>query len=179
MPLRLDATSADFAARFRAFLDVKRESAQDVEQAVRGIIADVAARGDAALIELTQKFDRVDLNKAGLRISAAELDAAAKQCDAKPLDALKLARDRIEAYHLRQKPKDDIFIDPLGVELGSRWTTIEAAGLYVPGGTAAYPSSVLMNAVPAKVAGVSRLVMVVPAPDGKLNPLVLAAAKLA
>jgi len=179
MPLRLDSKSADFAAQFAAFLGVKRESAQDVEQAARGIIADVVARGDAALIDLTQKFDRVDLAKAGLRIDAAEIDAAAKQCDAKALDALKLARDRIEAYHIRQKPKDERFTDPLGVELGSRWTAVEAAGLYVPGGTAAYPSSVLMNAVPAKVAGVPRLVMVVPAPDGKLNPLVLAAAKLA
>ncbi len=179
MPLRLDDKSADFPARFAAFLGVKRESAQDVEQVVRGIIADVMARGDAALIELTQKFDRVDLAKTGLRIGAAEIDAAAKQCDAKALDALKLARDRIEAYHVRQKPKDERFTDALGVELGSRWTAVEAAGLYVPGGTAAYPSSVLMNAMPAKVAGVPRLVMVVPAPDGKLNPLVLAAAKLA
>ena len=132
-----------------------------------------------ALIELTRKFDRVDLDKLGLRVSADEIAAAAKSCDARALDALKLARDRIEAYHVRQKPKDDRFTDPLGVELGSRWTAIEAVGLYVPGGTAAYPSSVLMNAVPAKVAGVPRIVMVVPAPDGKLNPLVLAAAQLA
>jgi histidinol dehydrogenase len=146
---------------------------------VRAIIKDVAERGDAALIELTRKYDRLDLTAATMRISAAELDAAAKSCDPKALDALKLARDRIEAYHVRQKPKDDSFTDSLGVELGSRWTAVEAAGLYVPGGTAAYPSSVLMNAVPAKVAGVPRIVMVVPAPDGKLNPLVLAAAKLA
>ncbi|MBV9557884.1 MAG: histidinol dehydrogenase [Pseudolabrys sp.] len=179
MPLRLDNSSADFGSTFAAFLGVKRESAQDVEQTVRAIIADVVARGDAALLDLTQKFDRVDLAKAGLRISPAEIDAAEKQCAAEALDALKLARDRIEAYHLRQKPNDERFTDALGVELGSRWTAVEAAGLYVPGGTAAYPSSVLMNAVPAKVAGVPRLVMVVPAPDGKLNPLVLAAAKLA
>ena len=179
MPLRLDSQSPDFADRFRAFLGVKREAAQDVEQAVRAIIAEVAARGDAALKELTLKFDRVELDKVGLRVTAAEIDAAEKHCDPAALDALKLARDRITAYHTRQKPQDERFTDPLGVELGSRWTAIEAVGLYVPGGTAAYPSSVLMNAVPAKVAGCERLVMVVPAPDGKLAPLVLAAAKLA
>jgi histidinol dehydrogenase len=179
MPQRLDNQAADFAARFRDFLAVKREASADVEQAVRAIIADVAARGDRALIELSKKFDRVDLGKLGLRVGADEIAAAAKACDARALDALKLARGRIEAYHVRQKPKDDHFTDPLGVEMGSRWTAIEAVGLYVPGGTAAYPSSVLMNAVPAKVAGVPRLVMVVPAPDGKLNPLVLAAAQLA
>ncbi len=179
MPQRLDSKAADFAARFRAFLDVKREASVDVEQVVRSIIDDVRSRGDKALIELSKKFDRVDLDKLGLRVSADEIAKAAKSCDARALDALKLARDRIEAYHVRQKPKDERFTDPLGVELGSRWTPVEAAGLYVPGGTAAYPSSVLMNAVPAKVAGVPRLVMVVPAPDGKLNPLVLAAAQLA
>jgi histidinol dehydrogenase len=179
MPLRLDSRSPDFEARFRDFLSVKREASQDVENAVRAIIADVAARGDKALIELTQKFDRVDLTKAGLRVSAAEIDLAEKACDRKALDALALARDRIEAYHGRQKPEDTRFTDAVGVELGSRWTAIEAVGLYVPGGTAAYPSSVLMNAVPAKVAGCERLVMVVPAPEGKLAPLVLAAAKLA
>jgi histidinol dehydrogenase len=178
MPQRLESNAADFAERFRAFLAVKREASADVEQAARAIIADVAARGDRALIELTQKFDRLDLAKTPMRVSAAELDTAAKACDPKALDALKLARDRIEAYHVRQKPKDDCFTDPLGVEMGSRWTAIEAVGLYVPGGTAAYPSSVLINAVPAKVAGVPRLVMVVPSPDGVLNPLVLAAAKL-
>jgi len=179
MPLRLDSQSADFAERFRAFLSVKREAAQDVEATVRDILADVKARGDRALAEYTAKFDRIDLAKIGLRVTAAEIEAAAAQCKPDALAALKLARDRIEAYHLRQKPADDRFIDALGVEMGSRWTAIEAVGLYVPGGTAAYPSSVLMNAVPAKVAGCTRLVMVVPAPDGKLNPLVLAAAKLA
>lgn len=179
MPLRLDARDADFNERFRAFLGAKREAAADVEAAVRAIIADVQTRGDRALIELTRKFDRVDLSKTGLRVTAAEIDAALAACDRDALDALKLARDRIEAYHLRQKPKDDRFTDALGVELGTRWTAVEAAGLYVPGGTAAYPSSVLMNAVPAKVAGCERLVMVVPAPDGKLSPLVLAAAKIA
>jgi histidinol dehydrogenase len=179
MPLRLDSQSPDFAERFRDFLGVKRETAADVEQAVHGIIAEVATHGDAALYALTEKFDRVDLKKTGLRVGATEFDAAAAACDPDALAALTLARDRIEAYHRRQKPADERFTDALGVEMGSKWTAIEAVGLYVPGGTAAYPSSVLMNAVPAKVAGCPRLVMVVPAPDGKLNPLVLAAAKLA
>jgi histidinol dehydrogenase len=179
MPLRLDTRAADFAERFRAFLDIKREISEDVEQAARAIIADVIARGDDALIELTRRFDRVDLAAVGLKVSAAEIEAATKSCDAEALAALKLARERIEAYHARQRPADDRFVDALGVELGHRWTAIEAVGLYVPGGTAAYPSSVLMNAVPAKVAGVPRLVMTVPTPDGKLNPLVLAAAQLA
>ncbi|AXK81590.1 histidinol dehydrogenase [Pseudolabrys taiwanensis] len=180
MPLRLDSQSADFADRFRSFLSVKREASQDVEQTVRGIIEAVISRGDEALKEFTAKFDRIDVAKIGLRVSAAEIDAAEKACDKDALAALKLARDRIEAYHLRQKPKaEERFTDALGVELGAKWTAIEAVGLYVPGGTAAYPSSVLMNAVPAKVAGCPRLVMVVPSPDGKLAPLVLAAAKLA
>ena len=179
MPLRLDSQSADFPERFRALLALKRETSQDVEAAARGIIADVASRGDRALIELTAKFDRIDLAKVGLRVSAAEIDAAEKACDGNALAALKLARDRIEAFHRRQKPADDRFTDALGVELGAKWSAIEAVGLYVPGGTAAYPSSVLMNSVPAKVAGVPRLAMVVPAPDGKLNDLVLAAARMA
>jgi histidinol dehydrogenase len=179
MAIRLDSQKADFPDRFRNLLAQKRETAEDVEQAVRGIIADVAARGDRALLELTAKFDRIDLTKIGLRVSAAEIDAAEKSCDGNALAALKIARDRIEAYHRRQKPSDDRFTDSLGVELGAKWTAIESVGLYVPGGTAAYPSSVLMNAVPAKVAGVSRLAMVVPSPGGKLNPLVLAAARLA
>jgi histidinol dehydrogenase len=179
MPIRLDQQSADFAARFAALLDTKRETAEDVEQAVRSIVADVRARGDEALIELSKKFDRVDLGKLGLRVALAEIEKAATACDGRAVDALRLARDRIESYHRRQKPTNERFVDSLGVELGHRWTPIDAVGLYVPGGTAAYPSSVLMNAVPAKVAGCERLVMVVPAPDGKLAPLVLAAAKLA
>ncbi len=178
MPIRLDRSSADFDQRFASFLAAKREVSADVEAAVRAIVQDVAARGDAALIEATKKFDRLELDAASLRVEAHEIDAAVKACDAATLDALKLARDRIETFHARQLPKDERFTDPLGVELGWRYTAIESAGLYVPGGTAAYPSSVLMNAVPAKVAGVSRLVMVVPSPDGKLNPLVLAAAHL-
>lgn len=179
MPIRLDSKAPDFDSRFRAFLTVKREAAPDVEQAVCAILADVQARGDKALFELTAKFDRLDLATVGMRVTAAEIDAAEAACDPEALHALKLAHDRIEAYHRRQKPADDRFTDSLGVELGTRWTAIEAVGLYVPGGTAAYPSSVLMNAVPAKVAGCERLVMVVPSPDGKLAPLVLAAAKLA
>jgi len=178
MPIRIDSRSADFAGRFQAFLAVKREVAADIEAAVRTIVGDVIARGDAALLEATAKFDRLSLNAAGLRITAAEIDAAVQACDPETIAALTLARDRIELFHRRQLPKDDRFTDALGVELGHRWTAIEAVGLYVPGGTAAYPSSVLMNAVPAKVAGVDRVVMVVPAPDGRLNPLVLAAAHL-
>ena len=179
MPIRLDARAPDFAERFRAFLATKREAAADVEAVVRAILADVAERGDAALIELTAKHDRLDLHAGSLKITAAEIETAYAACEAAALDALAFARDRIEAYHRRQLPRDERFTDALGVELGHRWTAIEAVGLYVPGGTAAYPSSVLMNAVPAKVAGVPRIVMVVPAPEGKLNPLVLAAARLA
>ena len=146
---------------------------------MRAIIADVMANGDRALVALSRTFDHIDLDAVGLRVAPVEIDAAVTACDSTAIDALTLARERIEAYHRRQLPKDDRFIDALGVELGSRWTAISAVGLYVPGGTAAYPSSVLMNAVPAKVAGVTRIVMAVPAPNGKLNPLVLAAAKLA
>jgi histidinol dehydrogenase len=179
MPIRLDARAQDFAGRFRAFLDTKREAASDVEATVRAILAEVAARGDLALVELSRKFDRVDIDAADLKVTAGEIEAAQAACDRRALEALALARERIEAYHRRQLPRDERFTDELGVGLGHRWTAIEAVGLYVPGGTAAYPSSVLMNAVPAKVAGVPRIVMVVPAPEGKLNPLVLAAARLA
>jgi histidinol dehydrogenase len=179
MPIRLDSQADDFAIRFAAFLASKREDAADVEQTVRAIIADVAARGDDALVAYTRKFDRLDVRASSLRLTPAEIDDAFASCDRNARDALALACSRIEAYHRRQVPADERFTDALGVELGWRWSPIGAAGLYVPGGTAAYPSSVLMNAVPAKVAGVPRLVMVVPAPDGRLNPLVLAAAKLA
>lgn len=178
MPIRLDTDSADFISRFNAFLAMKREVSADIETATRAIVEDVAARGDAALIEATRKFDRLELDASGLRVTPAEIEAAVAACETKTLDALKFARDRIELFHRRQLPKDDRFTDALGVELGWRWSAIEAVGLYVPGGTAAYPSSVLMNAVPARVAGVDRVVMVVPSPDGKLNPLVLAAAHL-
>jgi histidinol dehydrogenase len=178
MPVRLDRSSADFDERFGKFLSAKREVSADVEAAARAIVQDVASRGDAALIEATKKFDRLELDAGGLRVTPAEIEAAVKACDDATLDALKFARDRIETFHGRQMPKDERFTDAAGVELGWRWSAVEAVGLYVPGGTAAYPSSVLMNAVPAKVAGVSRLVMVVPSPGGTLNPLVLAAARL-
>ncbi len=178
MPVRLDSRSADFAERFASFLATKREVSADIEAAARAIVDDVAARGDIALIEATRKFDRLELDAARLRVTRGEIDAAIKACDARTLEALELARNRIESFHRQQLPADARFTDALGVELGWRWSAIESAGLYVPGGTAAYPSSVLMNAVPAKVAGVARVVMVVPSPDGKLNPLVLAAAHL-
>ena len=171
--------SGTFAKDFRALLDAKRETSANVEATVRAIVADVAARGDDAVKDYTRKFDGFDLERTGMKVSADEIAAAMKSCSPAALEALELARARIEAYHRRQVPADDRYVDPLGVELGSRWTAIEAVGLYVPGGSAAYPSSVLMNAVPAKVAGVPRLVMAVPAPGGELNPLVLAAAKLA
>jgi histidinol dehydrogenase len=179
MAICLDTRAADFAEKFRGFLATKRETSADVEAAVRAIVADVAARGDVALREYTCKFDRFDPDGPGLRIKTSEIAAALAACAPPALDALHFARDRIEALHRRQLPQDDRFVDKLGVELGARWSAIEAVGLYVPGGTAAYPSSVLMNAVPAKVAGVPRLVMTVPAPDGVLSPLVLAAAKIA
>ena len=178
MPIRLDSRKPGFAAQFSAFRTTKLEVSADIEAATRAIVDDVAARGDAALLEATRKFDRLEIDAGGLRITGDEIAAAVKACDPATIDALKLARDRIEAYHRRQRPKDDRFTDALGVELGARWTAIEAVGLYVPGGSAAYPSSVLMNAVPARVAGVLRVVMVVPSPDGRLNPLVLAAAHL-
>lgn len=179
MVTRLDSQAKDFENRFSKLLSAKRETAEDVEAAVRDILADVKARGDAAVIELTQRFDKLDLNKAGIRVSKPEIEAAVSQVDSETSQALTLARDRIASHHERQLPKDDRYQDASGVELGQRWTAIEAVGLYVPGGTASYPSSVLMNAVPAKVAGVSRIAMVVPAPGGELNPLVLAAASLA
>lgn len=178
MSVRLDRTSADFAERFAQFLAMKREVSADIEAATRAIVDDVATRGDAALIEATRKFDRLDLEASGLRVTSAEIDMALTACDTATIHALKFARDRIEVFHQRQLPKDDRFTDALGIELGWRWSAIESVGLYVPGGTAAYPSSVLMNAVPARVAGVPRVVMVVPSPDGQLNPLVLAAAYL-
>jgi len=178
MPVRLDRNSADFAGRFAEFLAMKREVSADIEAAARAIVEDVRIRGDAALIEATRKFDRLDIDVPRLRVGTQEVAAAMKVCDPAAIEALTLARDRIESFHRRQLPRDERVTDSLGVELGWRWSAIESVGLYVPGGTAAYPSSVLMNAVPAKVAGVGRVVMVVPSPDGKLNTLVLAAAHL-
>ena len=179
MPIRMTTHAPDFAERFRGFLAAKRELSEDVSAAAQAIVADVIARGDAALVALSRRFDRVDLDAIGLRVSADEIERAMHDCDADSLEALGLAKARIEAYHRRQIPENDRFVDALGAELGLRWTAIEAVGVYVPGGTAAYPSSVLMNTVPAKVAGVPRIVMTVPVPDGRLNPLVLAAARLA
>jgi histidinol dehydrogenase len=179
MPLRLDTQSPDFDASFKALLAMKREVAEEVDQAVQAIIAAVVAKGDAALFDYSQKFDHVDLKKQGMRVGSGEIDAAFACCPPDVLDALSLAHARIIAFHERQLPQDLRYTDPQGVELGWRWLPVEAAGLYVPGGTASYPSSVLMNAVPAKVAGVSRVVMTVPAPGGQLNPFVLVAAKIA
>ena len=179
MPVQLDTEDRDFDSAFAAFLATKRETSEDVDAAVREIIAQVRRDRDAALTALTQKFDRLDLAKAGIRVSEAEIAAAVAACDAGTLEALNLARGRIESHHLRQMPRDDSYTDALGAELGSRWTAVESVGLYVPGGLASYPSSVLMNAVPAKVAGVPRVAMAVPSPGGDMNPLVLAAAHLA
>ncbi len=179
MAIRLHQSDADFEARFAALLAAKREVSEDVDSTVRAILADVRASGDQAVIDYTARFDRLPLTAETLAIGEAEFAAAELAVEEKTRAALTLARDRIRAHHERQKPADDRYTDSLGVELGSRWTAIEAVGLYVPGGTASYPSSVLMNAVPAKVAGVDRVVMVVPTPDGIVNPLVLVAAKLA
>ncbi len=178
MTARLDNRMDDFDGRFAALLAAKRESAADVDADVAGIVAAVRAGGDKALAAYTKKFDRLDFADLPMAVSPAEIDRACEAVDAKTFDALKIARDRIEAHHVRQRPENKRYRDSLGVELGWQWTAVESAGLYVPGGTASYPSSVLMNAVPARVAGVERIVMAVPAPGGQLNPLVLAAAKL-
>ncbi|BAQ16359.1 histidinol dehydrogenase [Methyloceanibacter caenitepidi] len=175
----LDTREDGFAARFEALLGMKRESSADVNDAVAKIITDVRARGDEALIDFTQRFDQLDLREAGIAVSEADIAAALAACDEETVDALKLAHERILAHHSRQLPSSETYTDATGVELGQRWSPVSSAGLYVPGGTASYPSSVLMNAVPAKVAGVERLVMVVPSPRGELNPLVLVAAALA
>ena len=178
MPQFLSTTDPDFETQFAALLSAKREDAPDVDETVAAIIADVRDRGDAAVLELTAKFDRLELAAEGLRFSEAEIDAAAAQVSDEERAALELAADRIRAYHERQMPEDARWDDAAGASLGWRWTAVSAAGLYVPGGLASYPSSVLMNAIPAKVAGVERLAMVVPTPDGVVNPLVLLAAKL-
>lgn len=179
MVLVLRQSDPDFESRFSAFLLTKREVSEDVDRVVADIIHRVRTEGDAALIEYSQRFDRIDLVQHGIAITPAEIDAAMASAPLETVEALKLARNRIHSHHQRQMPQDDRYTDALGVELGSRWTAVESVGLYVPGGTASYPSSVLMNAVPAQVAGVERIVMVVPSPDGKLNPLVLVAARLA
>jgi histidinol dehydrogenase len=179
MALWFKSADPDFEDRFKALLSLKREQASDVNDKVAAIIARVREEGDAALIGLTAAYDGLDLKKSGIKITPAEIAGARAKVDAKTLAALKLAHDRILDHHRRQLPKDDRYKDMQGVELGHRWTPVSSVGLYVPGGTANYPSSVLMNAVPAKVAGVPRVVMVVPASKGELNPLVLVAAELA
>lgn len=179
MPVRLDIAAPGFDAAFDTLLNQKREADADVDVIVADILARVRAEGDAALVELTQQFDRVDLSQRGIGISAEEASAAVDACPADQLSALKVAADRIRDYHERQLPEDLEYEDEAGVSLGHRWTAIDAVGIYVPGGLASYPSSVLMNAIPASVAGVERVAMVVPTPDGEVNPLVLAAAHLA
>ena len=178
MPHFLSTDDADFEARFAALLGMKREDAPDVDEAVGAIIADIRARGDAALCELTARFDRMEIAPDRLRVAEDEIDAACDRVPPEERTALKLAAQRIQAYHERQIPSDENWTDGSGATLGWRWSPVAAAGLYVPGGLASYPSSVLMNAVPARVAGVERLVMCCPTPDGVVNPLVLLAARL-
>ena len=179
MPQFLSTSDTDFEARFITLLGAKREDSPDVDDVVAGIIADVRARGDAAVLDLTTKFDRLTLTVDQLRVSEAEIDAEIAKVPEAERIALETAAERIRAYHARQMPKDEMWTDPDGATLGWRWTPVSAAGLYVPGGLASYPSSVLMNAVPAKVAGVGRLAVTVPTPDGIINPLVLMACRIA
>ncbi|MEI2298051.1 histidinol dehydrogenase [Ensifer sp. MJa1] len=179
MAIRLNFLDGDFEQRFASFLTTKREVSEDVNTVVKTIIDDVRLRGNSALAEYSNRFDGVDFSVTPMAVSEAEIDAAIQAVEPEVLGALKVAATRIESHHARQRPKDDIYEDAMGVGLGSRWTAVDAVGLYVPGGTASYPSSVLMNALPAKVAGVPRIVMVVPATGGNINPAVLAAARLA
>ncbi|NBC95188.1 MAG: histidinol dehydrogenase, partial [Deinococcus-Thermus bacterium] len=179
MAQTLDTRDPGFEAAFTALLGAKREDAPEVEEAVTAILSDVRARGDAALIELTERFDRLRLTPETLALTEAEVDAAVARVGDAERAALELAAERIRAYHARQMPWDETWTDAAGATLGWRWSPVAAAGLYVPGGTASYPSSVLMNAVPAKVAGVGRLAVTVPTPDGAIDPLVLAACRVA
>lgn len=178
MPLHLATTDPDFEQNFSALLGMKREDSVDVDDAVAAIIADVRARGDAAVIELTARFDRLTLTPETLAFSPAEIAAEIAKVTPEDRAALTLAAERIRAYHAPQLPQDASWVDAAGATLGWRWTPVSAAGLYVPGGQASYPSSVLMNAIPARVAGVERLVICAPTPDGRVNPLVLLAAQL-
>ena len=178
MPQFLSADDTDFETRFTALLGMKREDSPDVDATVSAIIDDVRVRGDAAVIELTSKFDKLDLTPETLAFSPAEIDDACARVPQAERDALELAAERIRAYHERQKPEDARWTDATGASLGWRWSAVSAAGLYVPGGLASYPSSVLMNAIPAHVAGVERLVICAPTPGGVVNPLVLLAARL-
>jgi histidinol dehydrogenase len=177
--LRLDSKYPDFAERFDAFVNARREADVDVSAVVEKTIRDVRARGDVALLELTERFDGFDLSEQGWAISSEQCAAAYKALAPELRDALNLAATRIRDYHKAQLPKDRDYTDKAGVRLGARWSAVDAAGVYVPGGRAAYPSSVLMNAIPAKVAGVERLVMVTPTPQGEVNPTVMAAAHIA
>jgi histidinol dehydrogenase len=179
MARRLNASDASFAADFEKLLTATRADDEDVALVVKAIIADVRKRGDVALVELTNKFDHADVTVETLKVSVDEIEAALTLVSPEQFAAIETAATRIEAYHRRQIPADDRFIDDTGAVLGWRWTSVDSVGLYVPGGTASYPSSVLMNAIPAKVAGVARIVMVTPASGGKINPLVLAAARRA
>ena len=179
MPVFLNASDPNFEAEFQTLLSAKREDSPDVDQVVADIIADVRARDDAALLEYTERFDRLTLTPETLRLSGQEISAEIQKVAPEDRTALELAVDRIRAYHVEQMPKDAWWKDASGAELGWRWTPVSAAGLYVPGGLATYPSSVLMNAIPAKVAGVERLAITVPTPDGAINPLVILAAELA
>ncbi|TXL77671.1 histidinol dehydrogenase [Vineibacter terrae] len=178
-PLRLDARAPDFETAFAAFLARDRDSGADVDAVARDIVADVRRRGDAAVIEYTTRFDRIAVTPGTLRLSAAEIDAAASAAAPEARAAIEFAASRIEAYHRRLLPTDLDFVDAQGVRLGARFTALDAVGLYVPGGKAAYPSSLLMNAIPAKVAGVRRIAMVMPTPGGALDPLVMCAARVA
>ncbi|MCE8519082.1 histidinol dehydrogenase [Ruegeria pomeroyi] len=178
MPQFLDSRQPDFETAFAALLGAKREDSPDVDAVVADIIADVRTRGDAAVIELTERFDRIALTPQTLRFSAEEIAQAVDEVPAPERAALELAAARIRAYHERQMPQDADWTDDTGARLGWRWSAVSAAGLYVPGGLASYPSSVLMNAIPAKVAGVGRLAIAVPTPDGQVNPLVLLAAQI-
>ncbi|MFM7335544.1 MAG: histidinol dehydrogenase, partial [Tabrizicola sp.] len=179
MPVFLNTADPGFETAFQTLLGQKREEAEDVDQAVAAIIADVRSRGDHAAIDLTQRFDRLTLTPETLAFSQAEIDAEIARVSPEDRAALELAATRIRAYHTRQKPQDESWTDSSGATLGWRWTPVSAAGLYVPGGLASYPSSVLMNAIPAKVAGVERLVIACPTPGGVVNPLVLLAARIA
>ncbi|MFB0874669.1 MULTISPECIES: histidinol dehydrogenase [unclassified Sphingobium] len=179
MPLRLDSRDAGFMAAFAALVDARREADEDVSRDVTAILKAVRAGGDAALADYTQRFDRHDLNVSGWAVTAAETRAALEGISPRLRDALELAAARITAYHEKQRPQDSDGVDSAGVRLGARWSAVDAAGLYVPGGRAAYPSSVLMNVIPARVAGVARIAMVTPTPNGEINPLVLAAAQIA
>ena len=179
MPQILNINQVDFEIQFQALLTAKRENSPDVDAVVAEIIADVRLRGDAAVIELTSKFDRLNLSPDTLAFSPEEILAHCATVPAEERAALELAAERIRAYHIRQIPEDASWVDASGATLGWRWSPVSAAGLYVPGGLASYPSSVLMNAIPAKVAGVGRLAICVPTPDGVTNPLVLLAAQIA